>query len=240
MRRICYALTVAIAALMILGSCDPKLTGPAEEATRVPRPSPTVSNEPMPAPHVEGEPHGLGVTTDMVVEALGPKGFDFVHDFSPAMRMPLTRGYAQLGPRFTIWSVGHPQGVVEFTLETNWPKDAEPPIETILFVTDLVTPRWDGAEQWVSDMVDQVQGQEDAERSIATGNYHVRVSAFTVGDSPGVNISFSPRFASCEDALAARDWTTESRVGRERGYAGWRVPSAPDPDGDGTVCENIQ
>ena len=200
----------------------------------------TPSGQPPPVPHKVGEPHGLGVTNQMIVDALVPVGFAFEEQFNEVVQRPAVRGYASLGPSFKVYAVGSPRGVIEFTLETYWSLEAQPPLALILSVVNLVTPSWAGAEEWVREQVEALGGQEDTRREISTGNYAVRVFAFKVGDDPGIQVSVSPRFASCADALAAQDWTTGGSVGNERGYAQWRVPSEPDSDGDRTVCESIQ
>ena len=209
------------------------------EPTVPPEPTPTISDVP-PEPHREGQPHGIGVTNQMVADALVPMGFEIEHDFNDAVQRPLIRGYASLGPYLMVWAMGNPPGVIEFSLLTRWSSEAQPPLSTILSLVDLVTPHWEEASKWVSEQIDELSGQDDATREIHSGNYVVSVSASTtISDDPLIQVSVSPRFASCADALAAQDWTTQGPVGNERGYAQWRVPSEPDPDGDRTVCESI-
>lgn len=210
-----------------------------EEGSESPDPTPTITDVP-PAPHVEeGQPHGIGVTNQMVTELLVEKGFDIEKDFSSAMQRPLTRGYASLGPSFTVWAAGNPPGVIEFSLQTWWEIESEPPMDAILSLVDFATPHWDGASEWVSERIDELSGQDGVTREIHHGNYAIRASAHTVLDNPGIQVSISPRFASCADALAAQDWTMQGSVGNQRGYAQWRVPGEPDEDGDHTVCETI-
>ena len=200
---------------------------------------PTKDLNSPPAPHKEGETHGLGVTNQMVVDALVPMGFAFERRFNEVLQRPAVYGRASLGPRFTVLAAGSPRGVIEFSLETNWSAEAQPPVSAILSIVGLVTPNWEGASEWVRKQIQALSGQDNVTREIKSGNYAVRVFAFKLGDDPGIQVSISPRFASCADALAAQDWTTKGSVGNERGYAQWRVPSEPDPDGDKTVCESI-
>ena len=182
----------------------------------------------------------MGITNQMVVEALAPRGFAFEQEFNTVVQRPQVRGHASLGPYFAVTAIGSSRGVIEFSLSTHWSRGAQPPVSAILSVVDLVTPNWEGASEWVSRQVDDLAGQDKVDRRISHGNYVVDVYAFTLSESTwGIQVSVSPRFASCADALAAQDWTTEGSVGNERGYAHWRVPSEPDPDGDRVVCESI-
>ena len=229
-------LVLLIVSLGTVG-CDPTgLDEPEPKSTPLPVFTPGL---PLPSSHEEGEPHGLGVTNRMVVDALVPLGFDFVEDFSESMQRPLVRGYASLGPYIVVWAAGSPPGVIEFSMQTHWSREDQSPIPTILSTVDLVTPHWAEAREWVREQIVELSGQDDVTREIEYGNYAVRVYAFTVDDNLGIQVSISPRFASCADALAAQDWTMKGSVGNERGYAQWRVPSALDPDEDRTVCEAI-
>ena len=209
--------------------------------THTPPPSVSIPSGPPPAPHRGGEPHGLGVTPQMVLDALIPMGFAFDAGFAEDIQRPHFVGHASLGPQFTVWVTGSPPGVIEFALETSWARTAQPqpPMAAIRTIVGLVTPLWDGASDWVEDQVNALAGQDDVRTSVYHGNYAVRVSSFGFGSSDFIHVSVSPRFASCADALAAQDWTVKGEVGNERGYASWRVPLEPDPDGDKTVCEDI-
>ena len=233
-----WLLTGSVLAFFLLVACVEESTVPKPDST--PEPSPTVSEGPPPAPHSEGQPHGLGVTGEIIIDALEPRAFKFEQQFNEGIGHPAIRGFATIGPYFTVYAVGSPLGVIEFSLSTHWSSQAEPPISAILSIVDLVTPNWKGASEWVGQQVDDLAGQDDVDRIIIHGNYRLSVYAYMVGEYPGIQVDASPRFASCADALAAQDWTTKGSVGNERGYAGWRVPSEPDPDGDNTVCENIQ
>ena len=242
-----WRLVIVIVFVSILGLCYVRNAPETPPPTPTPTPTPTatatvtVPSGPPPVPHIEGQPHGLGITNQMVVEALVARGFAFEQDFNTLLQRPMVRGFASLGPYFTIWAIGSPPGVIEFTLATHWSRDAQPPVSTILSVVDLVTPNWEGASEWVSRQVDDLAGQDEVKRSTTHGNYVVGVYAYTLteGEFWGIQVDVSPRFASCADALAAQDWTTQSSVGNERGYADWRVPLEPDPDGDRIVCESI-
>lgn len=226
--------TIALAGAL---SC----TSPATP-THTPPPSVSIPSGPPPAPHRDGEPHGLGVTPQMVVDALLPMGFAFEASFNETVQRPHFVGHTSLGPQFTVWVTGSPPGVIEFALLTSWTRNSQPPIAAIRTIVELVTPLWEGASDWVEVQVNALAGQDDAESETYNGNYAVRVSAHLLGFAPeveSIQVSISPRFASCADALASQDWTIKGSVGNERGYAGWRVPLEPDPDGDKTVCEDI-
>ena len=229
--------------VLLFVGCAEESTKPTHESTPtrpIPESTPTVSAGPPPSPHIEGQPHGLGVTNQMVVDALVPRGFAFEQYFNSVLQRPAVRGSASLGPPFNVNAVGSPRGVIEFGFWTYWSGGAQPPISAMLSIVDLVTPNWEGASEWVRKQVTELSGQDGVTRRTSSGNYVVSVSTLTYGEAPGIQVSVSPRFASCADALAAQDWTTEGSVGNERGYAQWRVPSEPDPDDDGTVCESIR
>ena len=230
--------------LVIVSNWPEEEASPTPTPTAIPTPTrvpvPTVPSGPPPVPRIEGQPHGLGITNQMVVEALVPRGFAFEETFNSVVQRPEVRGRASLGPYFTVDAIGSPLGVIEFYISTRWPHEDQPPEEAILSVVDLATPNWPDASEWVSKQVDYLAKHDDVDRRISHGNYVIRVSSSTfLKDFASIQVSISPRFASCADALAAQDWTTEGSVGNERGYAHWRVPSESDPDGDRTVCESI-
>ena len=243
LRLFCSLALVAVAGFL---GCEP---GP-NPALQVPTLPPAIATPDLaypPGPHLEGSPRGLGITRSHVVERLVSGGFTIEESHNSLIGQPQVRGFASLGPPFEVIAIGTDNGIIAFTVFGHWSRDAMPPLALILSLVEMATPNWDGDEvkEWVEERAEALQGQDGARDEVSYGNYVVRVYAYTMDlDSSkekydGIQVSLDPRYASCEDALAAKDWTSISTVGRERGYPLWKVPTQPDPDGDGTVCERL-
>ena len=234
-------LLCSLALLAALLGCEPDPKPTLQVPTRPPAiPTPDLAHPP--GPHLERSPHGLGITRSHIVERLVSAGFTLEESHNSLLGQPQIRGFASLGPHFEVVAIGTDNGIIAFTAFTHWSRDAVPPLSLVYSLVEMATPNWDGDEvkEWVEERAETLRGQDGAKDEVSYGNYVVSIYAYTLGeDFDGIQVSLDPRYASCVDALAARDWTSISTVGRERGYPLWKVPTQPDPDGDGTVCEEL-
>ena len=210
-----------------------------------------------PQPHLEGSPHGLGITRSQVLDRLEPAGFDFEEGIYERVHPPLPqlRGLGHLGQHsFWVSADGHDNGITHFTLSTNWLRGSVPPLDQILSLVDMATPNWKEAIEWIQEKFLTLQEQYakaergagfgdvgDGDEEIAYGNYIVSIHPYTLDSIlpeqekyDGFQVDIRSRYASCDDALAAKEWSPPGMVG---GYWLWKVPTEPDPDGDDTVCE---
>ena len=240
---------IAIIVALIVGPGEEQ--GTSRGTSPAPTPVPTLvlvqapsPDQAPPQPHSSGEPRGLGATRSDIISAFEPAGFVFQP--SSIDGRPSAEGFSSIGPYARLHAIGTERAVTWISFEVRWEDDTEAPLDYLLTLVRLTTPKWSGAADWAHENALAIR-RNGGGAFVAHGNYAITLNLHPPIDSviddprlskaPLLTANIRALYASCADAIAAQEFTFQEPGGSSRGYPSWKVPFEPNEDGDSIVCE---